>query len=133
MGITDPRLNENLPVDATGHSMSGQPDRTDPPRVLKAGPLEIRLHQRTVLSDGLSLVLTVREFHLLAALATRPEQVLGREELYGLVWSGSMPKQDRSVDVYVSKLRNKLVASLPHWRFIQTHVGFGYSFSPRHL
>lgn len=101
--------------------------------VFKAGPLEIRPDQRTVLSDGLSLVLTVREFHLLAAFATRPERVLGRDELYRLVWGGPMPEQDRSVDVYISKLRNKLEASLPHWRFIQTHVGFGYSFSPRHL
>lgn len=109
------------------------PGQAADPRVLKAGPLEVRLDQRTVLSDGLSLVLTVREFHLLAALATRPEQVLAREELYALVWSGAMPDHDRSVDVYVSKLRNKLEASLPHWRFIQTHVGFGYSFSPRHL
>lgn len=102
-------------------------------RALKAGPLEVRLDERTVLADGLTLVLTVREFHLLAALATRPERVLGRDELYGLVWGGPMPDQDRSVDVYVSKLRNKLESSLPHWRFIQTHVGFGYSFSPRHL
>lgn len=100
-------------------------------QVLAAGPLEVCLGQRTVLADGLGLVLTVREYHLLAALAARPERVLGREELYETVWSGPMPKHDRSVDVYISKLRNKLEASLPRWRFIQTHIGFGYSFSPR--
>ncbi len=101
--------------------------------VLVAGPLEVRLDQRTVLADGRGIVLTVREFHLLAVLASRPEQVVSREEIYELVWGGPMPTHDRSVDVYVSKLRHKLEASLPHWSFVQTHIGFGYSFSPRPL
>lgn len=104
-----------------------------PDRVLVAGPLEVRLDQRTVLADGRGLVLTVREFHLLAVLAGRPEQVVSREEVYDLVWGGQMPGNDRSVDVYVSKLRHKLEAALPHWSFIQTHIGFGYCFSPRSL
>lgn len=102
-------------------------------QVLRAGPLEVRLDQRTVLADGRGLVLTVREFHLLAVLASRPERVLSREEIFDLVWGGSMPANDRSVDVYVSKLRHKLEAALPHWSFIQTHIGFGYCFSPRPL
>ena len=100
---------------------------------LIAGPLEVRLDQRTVLADGRGIVLTVREFHLLAALASRPEQVVSREELYDLVWGGAMPDSDRSVDVYVSKLRHKLEAALPHWSFIRTHIGFGYCFSPKPL
>ncbi|MCB0869578.1 MAG: winged helix-turn-helix transcriptional regulator [Solirubrobacterales bacterium] len=101
--------------------------------VLTAGPLEVRLDQRTVLADGRGLVLTVREFHLLAVLASRPERVVSREEIYDLVWGGKMPVHDRSVDVYVSKLRHKLEASIPHWSYIQTHIGFGYCFSPRSL
>ena len=101
--------------------------------VLVAGPLEVRLDQRTVLADGRGIVLTVREFHLLSVPASRPEQVVSREEIYDLVWGGPMPAHDRSVDVYVSKLRHKLEASLPHWSFVQTHIGFGYSFSPRPL
>lgn len=101
--------------------------------VLNAGPLEVRPDQRTVLADGRVLVLTVREFYLLAALASRPEQVIGREEIYDLVWGGEMPARDRSVDVYISKLRHKLDAALPHWSFVQTHIGFGYCFSPKPL
>jgi DNA-binding response OmpR family regulator len=100
---------------------------------LRAGPLEVRLDQRTVLADGRGIILTVREFHLLAVLASRPEQVVSREEVYDLVWGGAMPENDRSVDVYVSKLRHKLETALPHWSFIQTHIGFGYCFSPRPL
>ncbi|MBN8868530.1 MAG: winged helix-turn-helix transcriptional regulator [Solirubrobacterales bacterium] len=102
-------------------------------QTLSAGPLEVRLDQQTVLADGRGIVLTVREFHLLAVLASRPEQVVSREEIYDLVWGGPMPEQDRSVDVYISKLRHKLEASLPHWTFIQTHIGFGYCFSPKPL
>jgi DNA-binding response OmpR family regulator len=101
--------------------------------VLRAGPLEVRLDQRTVLADGRGIVLTVREFHLLAVLASRPEQVVTRDEIYDHVWGGELPGNDRSVDVYVSKLRHKLEAALPHWSFIQTHIGFGYCFSPKPL
>lgn len=115
-------------MEAARSNLNGSADQT-----LTAGPLEVRLDQRTVLADGRGIVLTVREFHLLAVLASRPEQVVSREEIYDLVWGGSMPVHDRSVDVYVSKLRHKLEASLPHWSFIQTHIGFGYCFSPRSL
>jgi DNA-binding response OmpR family regulator len=38
--------------------------------------------------------------------------------------------QDRSVDVYVHKLRTKLADALPEWGFIHTHFGFGYRFQP---
>ncbi|HEY3828708.1 MAG TPA: helix-turn-helix domain-containing protein [Solirubrobacteraceae bacterium] len=38
---------------------------------------------------------------------------------------------DRSVDVYVSKLRTKLEAAMPDRRFIHTHPGFGYRFQPQ--
>lgn len=115
-------------METAGSQTNGSPDET-----LIAGPLEVRLDQRTVLADGRAIVLTVREFHLLAVLASHPEQVISREEIYNLVWAGSMPAHDRSVDVYISKLRHKLEASMPHWSFIQTHIGFGYSFSPKSL
>jgi DNA-binding response OmpR family regulator len=41
-----------------------------------------------------------------------------------------MRAADRSVDVYVHKLRSKLAHALPEWRFIHTHFGFGYRFEP---
>jgi DNA-binding response OmpR family regulator len=53
-----------------------------------------------------------------------------REEPYRAVWGGPMRSADRSVDVYVHKLRAKLATALPEWRFIHTHFGFGYRFSP---
>jgi DNA-binding response OmpR family regulator len=46
------------------------------------------------------------------------------------VWGGAMRHDDRSVDVYIHKVRSKLADALPEWRFIHTHFGFGYRFSP---
>ncbi len=111
-------------------SRNGSPWGDD---VLRAGPLEIRAGERTVLADGNSLTLTVRELHLLLALARRAERVVSRDELYAAVWDAPLRPTDRSVDVYVSKLRRKLEEALPAWRYIHTHFGLGYRFSPRPL
>ena len=98
--------------------------------VLQAGPLEIRPGDHVALVDGSPLTLTVRELQLLTALAQRSNQVVSRSELYVSVWDGEYRSYDRSVDVYVSKLRAKLEAALPDWRYIHTHFGFGYRFFP---
>ena len=98
--------------------------------VLNAGPLEIRPAEHVALVEGGPLPLTVRELQLLTALAQRSNQVVSRSELYVSVWDGEYRSYDRSVDVYVSKLRAKLEAALPDWRYIHTHFGFGYRFSP---
>ncbi len=76
------------------------------------------------------LSLSVRELDLLAALARREGRIVSREELYETVWGAPWRGQDRSVDVYVHKLRTKLATALPEWAFIHTHFGFGYRFQP---
>jgi DNA-binding response OmpR family regulator len=99
--------------------------------VLYAGELEIRLGEGLVLATGQALTLSVREFELLAAMARRMGAIVTREELYGAVWGRDLRSGDRSVDVYVSKLRGKLEAAMPDRRFIHTHPGFGYRFQPQ--
>jgi DNA-binding response OmpR family regulator len=99
--------------------------------ILHAGELEIRLGEGLVLATGQPLMLSVREFELLAAMAQRLGAVVTREELYSAVWGGELRDGDRSVDVYVSKLRGKLDAAMPDRRFIHTHPGFGYRFQPQ--
>lgn len=98
--------------------------------VLYAGELEIRPVEGLVLATGRALTLSVREFELLVALARRQGAIITREELFGTVWGGELRAGDRSVDVYVSKVRNKLETALPDRRFIHTHPGFGYRFQP---
>jgi DNA-binding winged helix-turn-helix (wHTH) protein len=56
--------------------------------------------------------------------------VLEREEIYQRVWGYAMARGDRSVDVFVRKLRQKLEKASPGWRYIHTHFGVGYRFSP---
>jgi DNA-binding response OmpR family regulator len=99
--------------------------------VLYVGELEIRPHEGLVLATGRALRLSVREFGLLVAMAQRSGAIVTREELYGVVWGGALRSGDRSVDVYVSKLRTKLEAAMPDRRFIHTHPGFGYRFQPQ--
>jgi DNA-binding response OmpR family regulator len=99
--------------------------------VLYAGELEIRLGEGLVLATGQALTLSVREFELLAAMAQRMGAIVTREQLYDTVWGGPLRHGDRSVDVYVSKVRGKLEAAMPDRRFIHTHPGFGYRFQPQ--
>src|SRR6266540_6258122 len=73
-----------------------------------AGRLEIRPADHAALVDGRPMILTVRELQLLTELAHNAERVMTREELYETVWGRSYNKSDRSVDVYVGRLRAKL-------------------------
>ncbi len=98
--------------------------------ILHAGDLEIRPDEFTALVNGEPLALTVRELELLTALAERQGRIVSRAELYAVVWGEPYRKADRSVDVYVGKLRQKLAGALPGGHFIHTHFGFGYRFTP---
>jgi DNA-binding response OmpR family regulator len=106
------------------------PESADLAGILYAGELEIRPDEGLVLANGRALALSVREFALLVAMVRRLGAIISREELYGTVWRSDLRQGDRSVDVYVSKLRGKLEAALPDRRFIHTHPGFGYRFQP---
>jgi DNA-binding response OmpR family regulator len=103
---------------------------TEQVEVLIAGELEIRPSEHLARARGRALSLSVRELDVLAALARREGRIVPRDELYETVWGAPLRDQDRSVDVYVHKLRGKLAAALPEWGFIHTHFGFGYRFQP---
>jgi len=94
-----------------------------------AGELEIRADQFQAFAAGRSADLTRREYELIALLAVHDGQVLPREEIYERVWGYAMVHGDRSVDVFVRKLRQKLERVSPEWRYIHTHFGIGYRFA----
>ncbi len=94
------------------------------------GEIEVRPRDGLVLAAGRALTLSVREFQLLVALVRSEGSIVSRDELYDMVWGGALRDGDRSIDVYVHKVRVKLEDALPAWRFIHTHVGFGYRFAP---
>jgi DNA-binding winged helix-turn-helix (wHTH) protein len=79
---------------------------------------------------GSSVDLTRREFEVLELLAQAEGKVLQREEIYQAVWGYAMAHGDRSVDVFIRKLRQKLEQASPDWGYIHTHFGVGYRFSP---
>lgn len=98
-----------------------------------AGEVEIRADQFQAFVHGESVGLTRREFELLALLADREGDVLERETIYQEVWGYAMAHGDRSVDVFVRKLRHKLDSRSPGYRYIHTHFGVGYRFTPEVL
>lgn len=94
------------------------------------GELEIRTDQYQAYASGRSLDLTRREFELLNTLAEASGKVLEREEIYRRVWGYEMAHGDRSVDVFVRKLRSKIEKHSPGWEYVHTHFGIGYRFDP---
>jgi DNA-binding response OmpR family regulator len=74
--------------------------------------------------------LSRKEYELLKQLAIVGGRVLEREEIYQRVWGYTMARGDRSVDVFVRKLRQKLERLSPDWRYVHTHFGVGYRFHP---
>ncbi len=73
--------------------------------------------------------LSRKEYELLYQLASVGGRVLEREEIYQRVWGYLMVRGDRSVDVFVRKLRTKLERASPGWRYVHTHFGVGYRFA----
>ena len=108
------------------------PDVGAPRRaVLRYANLEITASDQRALLGGRPLDLTPREFQLLLALAELRNRVVARADLYELVWRRRMSYRDRSVDVFVRKLRLKLHEAAPGWVYIHTHFGVGYRFAPQ--
>jgi DNA-binding response OmpR family regulator len=99
-------------------------------QTLAVGELELRVEEWQAFVGGESVRLTPREFELLLLLARAEGQVLPREEIYQRVWGYAMVAGDRSVDVFVRKLRQKLEAASPEWRYLHTTFGVGYRFVP---
>jgi two-component system OmpR family response regulator len=89
---------------------------------------ELRIDPRSVQAyvDGESVELTPTEFRLLYALALEPGRVLTRDELLQKIWGRRLTRRDRTVDVFVRKLREKIDAKTPRHVFVHTRYGVGY-------
>jgi DNA-binding response OmpR family regulator len=93
---------------------------------------ELRIDPRNVQAyvSGKSAELTPTEFRLLYALALEQGRVVTRDELLQKVWGRRQSHRDRTVDVFVRKLRDKIDAAGARHTFIQTRYGVGYKFEP---
>ncbi len=100
------------------------------PQAIELGPLRVIPGDLLAGAGGRTLMLSSRETHLLIALANRAGHIVDRDQLSRLAWGRPLRRGDRSVDVYIRRLRVKLEDAAPGWRFIHTHVGLGYRLAP---
>jgi len=103
----------------------------DPCRTLKAGPLELDRASCQARLDGELLALTATEFRLLEFLMSHAGVVYSREQLLDSVWGHDRAVTDRTVDVYILRLRHKIETNPASPALIHSVRGFGYSFEPR--
>jgi len=100
-------------------------------RQVRSGPLEIDLSARIVRLEGETVVLTAREFDLLAFLATHPNEVFTHDQLLTSVWNSSADwQQPDTVTEHVHRLRSRLEDDRSRPRWLHTVRGVGYRFSP---
>jgi DNA-binding response OmpR family regulator len=97
-------------------------------KLLKSGDLELDRARCRVHLNGEELTLTATEFRLLEFLMSRPGVVFSREQLLDAVWGHDRAVTDRTVDVYILRLRQKIEADETN-PFIRSVRGFGYSFN----
>ncbi len=96
---------------------------------LKAGELELDRSACRVRLGSNELQLTATEFRLLEFLMSRPSVVFSREQLLDAVWGHDRAVTDRTVDVYILRLRQKIEADATAPHYIRSVRGFGYSFN----
>jgi len=115
-------------VDAVLRRNEPLEDGPEPP--LRFGELEIDPSGRRVLVGGEEVVLTQREFDLLAFLARHPGQVFTRDQLMEQVWRFSFYSDTSTVTVHIRRLRAKIEREPAQPRFVETVWGVGYRFAP---
>ena len=98
--------------------------------LVRFGPCELDLGQRTLKRDGVDVGLTTGEFAMLKALVRHPRQPLSRDKLAQLARGREFEPFDRSLDVQVSRLRKLIEADPSAPRYLQTVWGIGYVFVP---
>ena len=108
---------------------------TRPQEALRGEPIEIeelRIDPGEVQAfvDGENAVLTPTEFRLLYALALERGRVVTRDELLQRLWGRRQSHRDRTVDVFVRRLREKVDRRASRHTFIQTRYGVGYKLEP---
>ncbi|NPA58487.1 MAG: response regulator transcription factor [Aquificae bacterium] len=100
-------------------------DRT-PEKPIKVGGLEINPDRFQIKVDGRSVDLTAKEFKVLMLLINSNGKVLSRDYILENAWDGNWEVYDRTVDVHIKKIREKLG---DYGRFIETVRGIGYRWS----
>ena len=107
------------------------PPPVDDRRVIRVRNLEVNLNKRTVSKDGQEIRLTAKEFDLLHMFVTHRGKVFSREEMLETVWKYDYTGEDRTVDVHIRRLREKIERDTSKPEFILTKWGVGYYFTDK--
>jgi DNA-binding response OmpR family regulator len=99
------------------------------PRNIKIKDIEINIDTHEVTKGGKPLDLTYTQFRLLYLLVTHRDTIFSRDEILEKVWGENVYVTDRTVDVHVKRLREKLGEKTQPSRYIQTIHGLGYRFA----
>lgn len=99
-------------------------DRTS--QQLHCGPITLDLDSRGAARDGTPVTLTAREFDLMELLIRNPDRVFSRTSLLDQVWGYEYQGDDRTVDVHIRRLREKLEPNPASPTCIMTKWGVGY-------
>ncbi|MGE5354295.1 MAG: response regulator transcription factor [Acidobacteriota bacterium] len=93
--------------------------------IIKIGPLEINRDKYEVLLEGETIIFPRKEFEILSYLASKPGKVFGREAILHDIWGTDVLVVDRTIDVHIRKIREKLT---DYADMIETIKGVGYRF-----
>src|SRR5713226_3618499 len=108
-----------------------RPQETPRGEVIEVEELRIDPREVQAYVNGESADLTPTEFRLLYALALEQGRVVSRDELLQRLWGRRQTHRDRTVDVFVRRLRDKIDKRAPNHTFIQTRYGVGYKLDPQ--
>ena len=95
----------------------------EPAKSVQAGSIRIDRERYVVFQDTQEIILLRKEFELLALMLASPRKVFTRHEIYREIWGGEFGEKNRTIDVHVRKLREKIGDE-----YIKTVKGIGYSF-----
>ena len=98
------------------------------PKTVEYGDLMLDTVSRRVVIAGEEINLTAKEFDLLELLVFNPDRVYSREELLSIVWKSDYPGDERTVDVHVRRLREKIEKKPGEPEYVHTKWGIGYYF-----
>ena len=108
-----------------------EPIQVAPVSILSFPGLEIRQHQRRVLRDGKDVSLTRLEYNTLILLASNPDIVLTRSQIFEAVWNMDSDSCHSSVGNVICNLRKKIEPDSKNPTYIKTVLGVGYKFDMR--
>ena len=103
-------------------------EKTKGQKVLDKGSLKLDLESRRVFINDHEINLTAREFDVLELLARNPNKIYSRMDLLNLVWGKDYPGDERTVDVHIRRLREKIEESPSNPQYVHTKWGVGYYF-----